>query len=231
MKKILCLAGFADGAAMFEPLKETPLAQAVELIAVDLPGFADAAAEPVSPATLDALADWVDMTVRGHAADTIMAHSVASIIASLAASCPDSPVHTLISLEGNLTAEDAYFSGRAAQYDDAIRFKSEFIALIEARAQADPILTRYAEIARRADAQSMWELGCDAHRYSRDHHPGERLRACERVIYVYNPDNCAQASLDWLAAGPFETLRLDGVSHWPTIDAAQTLSERLQAVI
>lgn len=227
MKRVLCLAGFADGAAMYENLMATGFAQTHEVIPVDLPGFAGLSAKPLRPASLHALADWVDGEVRKASADTLMAHSVASIIASLAAAKPGSPVDTLISLEGNLTAEDAYFSGRAAQYDDAARFKSEFLSLIEERAELDPMLKRYANIAQTADAQAMWELGCDAAKFSSQHHPGEVLQASGRVIYVYNPDNCAKVSMDWLEASALEPIRLDGVSHWPSIDAADQLSAQL----
>ena len=223
---LILLAGFGDGGEMFAPLTDTVLAQRFRLLPLDLPGFAGAPALP-GPTTLEALAEVVHEVAVREDARVLVAHSVASIIASLAAGRADSPVETIISLEGNLTAEDAYFSGTAADYDDAEAFKTAFLARLDEMAETQPVVRRYAETVQRADPQALWELGCDARRFSETHIPGEVLRRAVDAIYLYNPDNCAPTSLAWLARSAMKAVILEGASHWPSVDQPQILAQRM----
>ena len=223
---LIFLAGFGDGGAMFAPLQDTPLAQRFRLLPLDLPGFAGAPALP-GQTSLEALAEVVHEVAVREDACTLVAHSVASIIASLAARRAESPVKTIVSLEGNLTAEDAYFSGTAADYDDAETFKTTFLARLDEMAETQPVVRRYAETVRHADPRALWELGCDARRFSETHIPGEVLRRAADAIYFYNPDNCAPASLAWLARSAMKAVVLEGASHWPSVDQPELLAQKI----
>ncbi len=227
---LILLAGFGDGGEMFAPLKDTVLAQRFRLLPLDLPGFAGAPALP-GPTSLEALAEVVHEVAVREDARTLVAHSVASIIASLAAGRADCPVETIVSLEGNLTAEDAYFSGTAADYDDAETFKTAFLARLDEMAEAQPVVRRYAETVQQAAPRALWELGCDARRFSETHIPGEVLRRAAEAIYVYNPDNCAPASLDWLARSGMKAIILEGASHWPSVDQPELLAAKMLDVL
>ncbi len=227
---LILLAGFGDGGEMFAALQDTALAQHYRLLPLDLPGFAGAPTLP-GPTTLEALAEVVHETAVREGARVLVAHSVASIIASLAAAKSDSPVETIVSLEGNLTAEDAYFSGTAADYDDAEAFKAAFLARLEEMAETQPVIRRYAETVRQADPRALWELGCDARRFSETQVPGEVLRRAAEAIYLYNPDNCATASLDWLARSGMKAAILEGASHWPSVDQPKALAQTMIDVL
>jgi hypothetical protein len=61
----------------------------------------------------------------------------------------------LFSIEGNLTADDAYFSGKAADHDEPISFKRAFLDEIWAMATSQLILRRYHAAATMADAQAV----------------------------------------------------------------------------
>lgn len=223
--RVLMIAGFGDNSSMYEPLLETTFAQAHELMPIDLPGFGAAALE--GETTLKALADFVAAQAKKCGAQAMIAHSVASIIASLAASAEGSPLKRIISLEGNLTAEDAYFSGRAAEFEDPESFRDWFLPRLAKKAESDAILGRYAGQVARADPQALWELGCDARRFSDEHHPGERLRDAADVTYVVNPENCAEASMTWLGGSGLARIDLPGASHWPTIDKPLALAKAI----
>ena len=227
---LILLAGFGDGGGMYAPLMDTPLAQRYRLLSLDLPGFAGAPTLPGST-TLEALAEVVHEAALREDARILVAHSVASIIASLAAGRAGSPVETIISLEGNLTAEDAYFSGTAADYDDAETFKTAFLARVDEMAETQPLVRRYAEAVRRADPRALWELGCDARRFSETRIPGEVLSRAAEAIYLYNPDNCAPASLDWLARSGMKAVILEGASHWPSVDQPKVLAKKMLEVL
>ena len=106
---------------------------------------------------------------------------------------------------------------------DAQSFRDWFLPRIIAKGESDPLLARYAEEVSKADPQALWELGCDARRFSDTHHPGELLMQSADVTYALNRENCAEASLDWLDQSGMQTIELPGASHWPTLDQPDQL--------
>ncbi|UTW56129.1 alpha/beta fold hydrolase [Kordiimonas sp. SCSIO 12610] len=229
---LLMIAGFGDNVSMFENLTNTPLADEYNLIMLDLPGFGshklsshELSIPALEETSLISLAEFVSEQTERYDATAILAHSVASVIASLAASMRGTNIHTLLSLEGNLTAEDAYFSGMAADYDDAATFFDAFQNKLAKMAETDPIIARYRAEVARADVNALWELGCNAKAFTHYNHPGELLMQAAHAVYIYNPDNCAPSSLRWLQASSMERYILAGASHWPSIDRPNDLSQ------
>ena len=227
--KIAMIAGFGDNASMYDGLRGTALAQKYELLLLNLPGFGATALG--GKTTLASLADWLAIEMERQGARIIAAHSVASIIATLATRNPKSTIDHILSLEGNLLAGDAYFSGRANEHSDPQSFLEWFTPRIAKRGESDPILARYAKEVARADPQALWELGCDAHRFSQGNHPGEMLREVPRATYFYNSENCAKASMEWLHASDLPAVELLGASHWPSIDAPEELSQAIETAL
>lgn len=222
---MLLIAGFGDDAGMYEGLRNTPLAGAWRLLPLNLPGFGAPALE--GGTSLAALARVVADEAEKAGATVIVAHSVASIIASLAATLPDCPITTIISLEGNLTAEDAYFSGTAAGYDTADAFRAAFLDHLQEMAAGSPVIARYREVVSKADPVALWQLGSDAHHFSVCNVPGDVLSKAARVTYFYNPDNCPEATLRWLDEHPMDRVLLAGASHWPSVDQPDVLADRI----
>lgn len=222
---MLLIAGFGDDVSMYAPLAHTPLADAFDLVPMDLPGFGAPALYRTT--SLEALADAVAKRAAAVTANVIVAHSVASIIASLAARRAGCPLTTIVSLEGNITPDDAYFSGTAADFEDPESFRVALLGRLAVMAEADPIMARYREKVVKADPLALWQLGCDARHFSGTHVPGNLLQEAARVIYVYNPDNCPDSTVAWLEEAPFERILLPGASHWPTIDQPEVLASRM----
>ena len=223
---ILFVPSFGDGAELYALMHQTVLWFRYRLLAIDLPGFAGT--EPLDgPTTLEALADVVHGIASDAGARIVVAHSAGSIIASLAARRPGSPIDTIIALEGNLTADDAYFSGTAADHATAAAFRQVFLDRLDEMAHTQPTVQRYREIVAQADPQALWELGCDVRRFSETQVPGDVLRETAAVCYLYNPANFSPATLDWLRRNPLPTIRLDGASHWPSIDQPDRLAQRI----
>lgn len=222
---ILFIAGFGDNASMFEGLADTHLGYSYRLVPINLPGFG---APPLAETTtLEALAKTVADEAVKNGAEIIVAHSVASIIASLAASRPDCPLTTIISLEGNITAEDAYFSGTAADYSDAVTFCAAFLERLDEMAKASPIIRRYRNQVSKADTLALWQLGIDARRFSAKHVPGAVLREAATVTYLYNPDNCPDSTLRWLADNKMDRIVLENATHWKSVDQPELLADKI----
>jgi len=226
---ILLIAGFGDDSSMFTGLSETVLADAYDLIAIDLPGFG--APRLKAETTLDLLGKHVAAKAKEFAAEIIVAHSVASIIASLAANEPDSPINTILSLEGNITADDAYFSGTAATYDDPDTFKSAFLARLKTMSESQPIIERYHDVVSKADPIALWQLGSDAHHFSSRQVPGELLVSSANATYLYNPDNCPASTLEWLSENSMKKVLLENATHWVSVSEPDLLAEKVLSAI
>lgn len=109
---LILLHAFADSSQAFIPLFAMPLADRFRLVAVDLAGFG---ASPPSDNVhtiaehAEAVAALVaSLPTRGPVG--LVAHSVTSMIAVEAVPRLSTPFAGLFSIEGNLTAQDAYFS-------------------------------------------------------------------------------------------------------------------------
>ncbi len=225
MEKMLCIAGFGDNSTMFAPILDTALSTKIDTIPFDLPGFGAPAIEHKST-TLDAVAEIVDDRARDCGASVILAHSVSSIIASLAAQRGGSPIETILSLEGNLTAEDAYFSGTAARYDSPLAFREAFLDRLSAMAADKPEIARYRAVVETADPPALWTLGRDANRFSADHVPGEALAQSANAVYLFNPDNLPEMSLRWLKESNLPRIELTNATHWASVDQPELLAAK-----
>jgi len=226
---MLLIAGFGDNGSMFANLSQTSLADTHRLLPLDLPGFGAPALD--TDTTLDALAMFVAAEAQRTGAEIVVAHSVASIIASIAARKPGCPLNTIVSLEGNITAEDAYFSGSAADYDSPGAFRQAFLGRLDEMAASTPIIARYREAVSHADPQALWQLGKDARQFSVTHVPGHVLAEAGAVTYIYNPANCPDATLSWLDQNPMDRIILESASRWPTVDQPEIVAEKISIAL
>jgi pimeloyl-ACP methyl ester carboxylesterase len=226
---ILLVPGFGDDAGVYAPLMSTRFAQTHRLVPLVLPGFG---ALPLrGPTTLRRLARFVDERARKFKTRLVIAHSATSIIASLAAQRRGSPLDTILALEGNLTADDAYFSGAAANYAKPQDFKAAFLTRLDAMAKDAPAIGRYRQAVARSDATALWELGCDVAGFSSTCDPGDLLLRVRRAVYLYNPDNVPAASRAWLKRSRLEQVRLRNASHWKVFEQPDLLAAALFAVL
>ncbi|NRA30862.1 MAG: alpha/beta hydrolase [Parvularculaceae bacterium] len=226
---MMFVAGFGDNSSMFAKLASTPLADSFDLVFFDLPGFGAPALS--RPTTLESLAEVVAGEAAARQCAVIVAHSVASIVAAKAVAAPGSTLTTIFSLEGNLTAEDAYFSGTAADFDGPEPFRGAFLSRLDDMALDDPILARYRREVEKADPSALWDLGCDARAYSSARHPGQDLLATQEASYIYNPKNCPTSSKAWLAESSLPSIELPDASHWMPIDQPQQTAKAILSAL
>ena len=230
LPSILFVPCFGDTSEVYKPLAETDLRNKFRLVLIELPGFGGAPPLP-EPTTLENLARVLRNLAARENAHVIVAHSVASIIASLAARHVSSKINTIVALEGNLTLEDAYYSGTAANFDDAESFRAAFLERLEKLGEGDAAVVRWRAAVATANSQSLWELGCDAFDFSSKYSPGRVLCQTRNVFYFYNPDNCPQATLDWLDGNPINRIQLDGVSHWMSFHQPRIVADKIAEVL
>ncbi|MEM8933487.1 MAG: alpha/beta hydrolase [Acidobacteriota bacterium] len=218
--KLLCLHGFGDSGSMFQPLTETSLVDEHELVMVDLPGFG---ASPPRPG-LSGIDDYGALVAELAAAIAprepvgLIGHSIASPIAVAAIGQLEPAPFGIFSIEGNLTEDDAYFTGQAADWDGAEPFKASFLDKIGEMSRTNDDLRRYYGLVTTADASVLWHLGRDARRASRGDALGHAYRALDVPhLYFWSEATTPERTRDFLTTHAIPNRRYAAASHWPTV--------------
>lgn len=212
---------FSSNGGDFLPLFDTQLAQDYRLVAVDLPGFGGSPGQTQCRTIAEYAAVLADLAI--HLSDGnklgFVAHSVGSMIAVQAIGILKDKAFGLFSIEGNLTTDDAYFSGKAADFSDAIAFKKYFLEHLWTLGNTNPIFRSFYANAAIADAEAMWRLGCDARRQSMDDAPGLIYHSIPvPSLYYWNVANAPPRTVDWIKNAGVPNLTFTGASHWPMVD-------------
>ncbi len=228
---LILVHAFADSGLAFTPLFDTELASRFRLVVADLAGFGASPPRPGLHTIADhaaAVAELVS-SLPGQGPVGLVAHSVASMIAVEAAPRLGARFAGLFSIEGNLTAEDAYFSGRAADFSDPLAFKQRFLDDLWSMAQEQVVLRRYFAGAMLADATAMWELGRDARRKSDDDEPGQAYQRIRPSLYYWSPANTAAITQRWIAQSGIAQRQFADASHWPMVDRPEDTARQIAA--
>ncbi len=228
---LVFIHALADCGLAFTPLFATPLAEEFRLVAVDLAGCG------ASPRRDDVLtiaqhAEAIAALARSLSASGpigLVGHSVGAMIAVETAARLGGRFGGLFSIEGNLTAEDAYFSGRAADFDDPDALKQRFLDDLWKMGHERPILRRFHAMATMADALAMWSLGRDARRLSIGDAPGRAYRRVRPSLYYWSAKSTMPSTRDWIANSGLAHQRFTDASHWPMIDQPSATAQAIQA--
>jgi pimeloyl-ACP methyl ester carboxylesterase len=218
---VVCVPAFADSAVSWQPLLRVLADRRHHVAVVDLPGFG-AASATASPATIPGYADLIARYVANEFSEpaTLVGHSLGSVIAVLAAHRLGVRCRAVVSLEGNLTAEDAYFSGQAADYADPAGFKRAFAAQVRELVAADRAPASYAESVETADAECMWALGRDARARGAKGGFGQQYRRLPvPTLYLWASTTTTPATQDYLTRYRIPRHRLLIEHHWPWREA------------
>lgn len=211
------IPGFGATRRLFRPAFEHALARRHRLYLCDLPGHGGAPT-PRRAVTMEAaatqLADAVDRH-SGRRPVVLIAHSLGGLIASLAARKVQRAPLGLISIEGNLTPADAFFSGRAVRYQDPQAFARELCADVDRAAMDDPPLQPYAAGLRGVDPHALWSLGQSLADYPE---PWRQYRAVPCATrYWFDRGSLSAASQAVIAEQRFASRSIDGLGHWPMV--------------
>lgn len=223
--KLICLHGFGDNSHMFVPLADTHLVKQFELVAVDLPGFGASPRNPSVNSIEEFAKSMVDLAsfVSPGQAVGLIAHSVASVIAVAMVEMMTIAPLSVFSIEGNLTAADAYFSGQAADWDSASAFKNAFAEQIWDSSKESEDLRRYFGGVVMADADAMWALGKDARRVSTNDAVGKAFQALEiPTLYYWNSKTTTASTREFIAEHSLNNQQYEAESHWPTVASPDT---------
>jgi pimeloyl-ACP methyl ester carboxylesterase len=221
---VIAVHGYADDITAFSPLAATRFVEGCRLVCCDLPGFGSS--PPQCQGNIQNLAAFLLRLADEMSALQpvgLMAHSVGAPIAVAAAHLRPDRVRALLSIEGNLTSKDAYFSGQAALYDDPNKFKASFLKQISAMTHENPALRRYFIAVQRANAESMWALGRDAANRGQNDHFGKAYCGLAplgvETLYLWGRHNSPPETQTFVDDSHLNHVEFYQSGHWKSVDA------------
>jgi pimeloyl-ACP methyl ester carboxylesterase len=214
---IWLLHAFADSHLCFREAFAQPIAARARLLLFDLPGHG---ASPAREAglTVDEAAELCCELI-GHFSPArrvvLVGHSMAGIVATRAARMLDAAPRLVVSVEGNLTLADAYFTGQAAAFDDPEAFFAAFQSRILEMAERDEVMRRFSCSVQCADPRTLWTLGRSVLGCSQ---PGKEFAAlaCPAVYYC-DPASVSAETGAFLAEHRVRQREFRGLGHWPML--------------
>jgi pimeloyl-ACP methyl ester carboxylesterase len=211
---LVCLPGFADTARSWPPLLDALSARGHDGSVIDLPGFG-AVPRREQPMDIGAAAEEVAGIVRdGGKPVALVGHSIGSVIAVRAARLLGDQCTAVVSIEGNLTPDDAYFSGQAARYADPATFKHDYLEQIEYLVAAGRAPASYAESVALSDPDCMWIIGRDVATAGADGSFGREFRDLPTpTLYLWCESTTPVATQKYLTQLRHRQLSVE--HHWP----------------
>ncbi len=230
---LILLAGFPDNGYLFEPLFSCELAKRYHLVTVDLWGFgASPRRDGVNTAAqhAHALSELIENYIPKGRAVGLVGHSIAATICVKTAAILGDKISGLFSIEGNLTPDDAFFTGKAANYDDPHEFKREFLKQVWERGQSSDTYRRYYAGAVVANAMAMWRLGCDAKRISVGNELGQSYKdMAQPSLYYWSKESTPKATRKWIERSGINNQIYTGAGHWPSLDKPKETANAIAA--
>jgi pimeloyl-ACP methyl ester carboxylesterase len=224
-----------DSSRAFAAIADTVLGSLFHLYAPDLPGSGATPADR-GMTTIDAIADRVARAIdeAGSVPSVaLVGHSLGAAIGGRAVRKVRCGVSGLFSIEGNLTEEDAYFSGQAARFARADEFKQHLLGQIDALAgnaspAREPSLRRYHSSLAASDPEMLWAIGRDAAAASAGDALGAEYRALTiPTWYYWSPANTPVATQQYVRRHRLANESFSG-GHWPTIENPSRVAESIR---
>lgn len=227
---LMLLHCFADTGHCFAGICHGELSRRFRLIAPDLWGHGASPRRADVGTVVDyarALEGLIDRYMPARPIG-LVGHSIASAIAVELAARLGERAAGLFSIEGNLIADDAFFTGKAADYDDPDVFKRSFLDQLWELGQASETLRHYHAGAVVADARTLWDLGRDAKRISEGDRLGQSYRAMSQPsLYYWSKESTPSPTREWIETSGIAHQTYTGTSHWPMIDQPEATADSM----
>jgi pimeloyl-ACP methyl ester carboxylesterase len=224
-----------DSSRAFESILTGGLGVSFELWAPDWPGAGGTPADP-DIRDLDGLADWLVQNIDRHTPRGpigLVGHSLGAAVAVKAARRQGRTVG-LVSIEGNLTAADAYLSGLATGFESAEDYRSHLLGCVQTMAESAPssraqALRRYHDSLKTASPETLWRLGRSAAAASRRDALGDEYQAQPMPgLYYWSRDNTPPRTVEYVRRHSLRNVEFRG-GHWPMIEQPEEMASVIAA--
>ena len=231
-RHIVYLHGLGEAGGVFQPLLREPALDNASFTHTvpDLPGYGRSA-WPEPPLRLEALADQLILWLAEFPTPPLLVgHSMGGVLAVLVAEASPPVVKAVVNIEGNVSLDDCFLSGRIAAWDEssyAAEGHGEICRHYRSLAtDGSPESFFYAAL-RFADPQSTYRHAKDLVELSATESMAERMAALTvRCTFVGGaPRGIAPRSLDLLEGQGVPTVCVEPAGHWVFWDQPAVCAE------
>jgi pimeloyl-ACP methyl ester carboxylesterase len=140
----------------------------------------------------------------------------------------------LFSIEGNLTAADAYFSGLAAAFEAPEAFRDHLLARVRELAEQEDserseAFWHYHTSLRLAAPETLWKIARSAHVSSRRDGLGEEYRALSIPrLYYWSRESTPRETQEYIREHALHRVVFAG-GHWPMVEQPQETASQIAA--
>ncbi len=227
---LLFIHAFGDTGHCYNRVFRSRRLAQYRLIAVDLWGFgaSPARSDVRTVAEYSGALETLILKVCPGQTVGLIGHSIAGSMAVEIATQLGNRICGVFSIEGNLTADDAMFTGKASNFDDPDTFKMSFLNDVWEMSQSSEALRHYYAAARMADSETMWNLGRDAKRISEENKLGEAFRGLQQPSnYYWSTASTPQKTRQWIEQSGIPNEIYSGAGHWPMIEQPEATAQSI----
>lgn len=220
-QSIWFIHGFAESSFCFVDLFETPLQDHFNLYAPDLPGFGVTPLHAHGGSFREAGQILLDLIERISPGDRVylVGHSLGAVICTHVAQQHPGRIAALVSIEGNLTEADAYYSGQATKHETGAGFKQAFLRQVFEMAGEGEALQRYYASVHLAHPEAMMQWGQASAQFSKASVVGREFKALAcPTLYYWGAKSTPEPTQRYIQSEAIVNKRFEGSGHWPMID-------------
>jgi pimeloyl-ACP methyl ester carboxylesterase len=219
--EIWCIPSAVNSGRSFVPMLDA-LREARFLVrTIDFPGYGASPAHP-DVRCIDALASIALHCIRrssGQRRIVLVGHSLGSAVAVRVATKLGDLALGVFSIEGNLTGEDGYLSGLAADYAVPEDYKAAVAMRLVALLPPGADRQRALEDFQSCDARTIWNIGRSARDEGADDGFGrEFLGLRVPALYYWGRGSATRASIHFMVRHGIANVEYRGSGHWPMKD-------------
>jgi len=149
----------------------------------------------------------------------LVGHSLGVAICTGVARQQPERIAAFVSIEGNLTEADAYFSGQATKHKTGATFKEAFLRQVFEMAGGSEALQRYYASIRLAHPAAMMQWGLASAQLSKTSVAGEAFKALAcPTLYYWGAESTPEQTQQYIMSEGIANKRFEGSGHWPMID-------------
>lgn len=236
-RTLLWIHGLGESSLCFREIVRHPGLAGMRHLYPDMPGYGKTpwSEQPLSfSAVVDSLAGYLEVLTKEPV--IVVGHSLGGVLGLLLAERRPDLVCGLVDVDGNKSAEDCVYSGKASATESEIFYRDIFPAMLDdiyREGISDPALRGYYTSLRLCDARTFHLHGMALFELSRKRLLAERLAALQMPkLYIGgSPGGVSAGSLEMLKAVDIPLRLVEPSGHWPFIDRPDDFAEILESFI
>ena len=234
-QSIWFLHGFGDSGLAYQEVFDAPIQEAFNIYVVDLPGFG---VSPIQENYLSIkdqaslLTTIIKEETLNQQAVNIVAHSLGALIGTWVSQNLPGKVNYYLSIEGNLTEADSYFSSKPLEYETAEAFSQAFEKEVFELGKSQGRFKRYFSSLKLANPEGMRNWSITSQEHIKTNKCGYEFKALQcKKLYIWGDKDTPQATQDFIQKHQLPNRLYPGIGHWHMSENAEEFYRDIQSLI